>query len=118
MLKRGCRWRVGDGKTIDLWSDFWLTRWRNPNVLSLVLESLIDAKVEILIDELQRQWNHSLIDGIFTSDEAALIKPIPLSRVVKADSLFWPFTSNGVYTSKSGYQFWRETLQTSYISLY
>ena len=101
----GCRWRVGDGKTIDLWSDFWLPRRSNPNVLSPVLESLIDAKVEILIEESQRQWNHSLIDGIFTSDEAALIKSIPLSRVVKADSLFWPFTNNDVYTSQSSYQF-------------
>ena len=54
MLKRGCRWHVGDDKSISLWRDFWLPRQSNPNVLSPVLGSLTDAEVEILIDELQR----------------------------------------------------------------
>ena len=34
--------------------------------------------VAMLIDESIRQWNEELIDGIFASDEAAIIKKIPL----------------------------------------
>ena len=114
VLKRGCRWRVGDDKSVSLWRDFWLPRQSNPNVLSPVLGSLTDAKDEILIDESQRQCNHSLIDGIFTRDEAVLIKSIPLLRVEKANSLFWPYTSNGGYTSKSGYQFLKKEASTKH----
>ena len=54
VLKRGCRWSVGDDKSVSLWRDFWLPRQSNPNVLSLVLGSLTDAKDEILIDKSQR----------------------------------------------------------------
>ena len=63
------------------------------------------TKVAILIEENSRQWNHELIDGIFTPLEAELIKAIPLSQCEAEDNLFWPFTSNGIYSSKSGYRF-------------
>ena len=46
-----------------------------------------------------------MIDGIFTLLEAELIKAIPLSQCEAEDSLFWHFTNNGIYTSKSGYRF-------------
>ena len=36
--------------------------------------------------------------------EANLIKTIPLSLCEAEDTLFWPFTNNGVYNSKSGYR--------------
>ena len=52
-----------------------------------------------------RQWDYGLIDGMFTPEEVDLIKSIPLSRCKAEDTLFWPFTSNGIYTSKSGYRF-------------
>ncbi|XP_075674998.1 uncharacterized protein LOC142644227 [Castanea sativa] len=56
-------------------------------------------------DEETRQWNHEVIDGIFTQEEADLIKQLPLARMVSEDSLFWPFSWNGIYNSKSGYLF-------------
>ena len=63
------------------------------------------AKVEILIKEDTRQWNYNLINGMFIPEEADLIKSIPLSRCEVEDTLFWPFTSNAIYISKSGYRF-------------
>ena len=59
----------------------------------------------MLIDKETRQWNHKVIDGIFTQEEANLNKHLPLARVVSDDSLFWPFAQNGIYNCKSGYQF-------------
>ena len=57
-----------------------------------MLDSLANAKGEILIDAQNRWWNHRMIDGIFTPEETELIKKLPLSRVVAEDSLFWPYT--------------------------
>ncbi|KAL0002556.1 hypothetical protein SO802_016337 [Lithocarpus litseifolius] len=51
---------------------------------------------------------------MFTPEEAELIKSIPLSRCEVEDTLFWPFTSNGVYTSKSGYRFLKAEVQTEW----
>ena len=57
-----------------------------------MLDSLANAKGEILIDAQNRWWNHGMIDGIFTPEETKLIKKLPLSRVVAEDSLFWHYT--------------------------
>jgi len=41
---------------------------------------MVDARVEILIDEATHYWNHSVIVGIFTPEEAEIIKSIPLPQ--------------------------------------
>ena len=54
-----------------------------------------------------RKWNHGLIDGIFTMEEAKLIKSLPLSPT-QEDTIFGPHTTNNVYTSKFGYIFLKQ----------
>nr|POE71608.1 putative ribonuclease h protein [Quercus suber] len=66
---------------------------------------MVDARVEILIDEETHGWNHSVIDGIFIPEEAELIKSMPLPQQGVDDRLFWPFTQTGTYTSKSVYRY-------------
>ena len=97
-----CGLRNG-GSTVSIWQHRWLPRKHPPQVLSPMVDTLAYAKVATLIEETSRQWNHEMIDGIFTPLEAELIKAIPLSRCEAEDSLFWPFTNNGIYTSKSGF---------------
>lgn len=97
---------------MSIWQHHWLPRKNPPQVLSPMVETLGDAKVAILIDETTRQWNHEMIDDIFTPVEVDLIKAIPLSRCEAEDSLFWSFTNNGIYTSKSGYRFPKAEEQT------
>ena len=49
----------------------------------------------VLIDEGERRWNEEVIDGIFSQEEAAIIKKIPLSHEVAEDVLIWPFMQDG-----------------------
>ena len=58
-----------------------------------------------LINETTSQWNEELIGGVFASDEAAMIKKIPLGKVALEDVLIWPYIHDGRYTCKSGYRF-------------
>ena len=51
VLLRGCQWRIGNGKVVSIWQDHWLPRKNMPQVQSPSVESLVDAKVEILIKE-------------------------------------------------------------------
>nr|POE67763.1 hypothetical protein CFP56_50019 [Quercus suber] len=53
-------------------------------------------------DQNTRTWNEGLIDGLFVEEDAELIKRIPFSRAAKEDSLYWPYSSSGQYTCKSG----------------
>ena len=47
----------------------------------------------------------------FLEEDAELIKKIPLSKKVTEDVLYWPFSSNGVYRSKSSYRFLKEEVE-------
>ena len=51
VLLRGCQWRIGNGKAVNIWQDNWLPRKNMSQVQSSRVESLADAKVEILIKE-------------------------------------------------------------------
>ena len=44
------------------------------------------------------------IDSMFIPEEVAIINAIPLSLFDRDDFHFWPYTRDGVYTVKSGYQ--------------
>ena len=74
---RGCQWRIGNGKAVNIWQDNRLPRKNMPQVQSSRVESMADAKVDILIKEGTRQWDHGLIEGMFTPEEAELITSIP-----------------------------------------
>ena len=110
VLQRGVRWRVGNGKSIKIWQDYWLPRKHPPQVLSYPLESMEkeNAIVSTLINAGTRQWNEELIDGIFALEEAALIKKIPLGRTESNDVLMWPYSPDGRYSCKLGYRFLKE----------
>ena len=74
-------------------------------MLSPILEGWEEAKVEVLINETTRTWNENVVDGLFFPEEAAFIKKIPMSKHPTKDKLFWPWTQNGQYSYKFGYQF-------------
>ena len=61
-----------------------------------------------LIDQTTKQWHTDLVDGLFVEEDVELIKKIPLSKTVKEDVLYWPYSSNGEYRCKTGYRFLKE----------
>lgn len=46
-----------------------------------------------------------MIDGVFASDEAEVIKKIPLAQVASDDVLFLVVVTRWEYSCKSGYHF-------------
>lgn len=92
VIQRGARWKIGNGKSVKIWQSHWLPQKQPSLVSSPMIASLEEATVDMLINADSRQWNLDLVDGIFTPEEAALIKKIPLVRCEAEDSLFWPLT--------------------------
>ncbi|XP_075659227.1 uncharacterized protein LOC142629128 [Castanea sativa] len=64
--------------------------------------------MDSLIDSNTMKWNEELIDGLFVEEDAQLIKKIPRSQVATKDTLYWPYTTSGHCTCKSGYRFLKE----------
>lgn len=104
MIEKGMQWRVGNGASIRIYQDEWLPNPRSRKVVSPRGFFDNDAQVFVLIDHEKRCWIKDVIDNIFLPHEATLIKSIPLSLEDCEDKLFWPWSSNGVYSVKSGYK--------------
>ena len=105
VIRRGAKWRVGNGESIKLWGDKLLPSLQNPSLQSPFIAELQNAMVSHLINPTTRQWDVQLLPNLFTQMEADLITQIPLGRTTSEDSLFWPYVQTGQYTTKSGYYF-------------
>lgn len=65
VVKKGMRWRVGDGNSIKIWSDKWLPPPSLYKVVSTKNTLGAEAKVCELIDPERKGWNVSLVRQIF-----------------------------------------------------
>ena len=108
IIQRGAIWRIGSGENINMWQQHWLPRNYPPRQPTCPLESFENHTVDSLIDPNTRKWNEELIDGLFVEEDVELIKKIPLSRVEMEDTLYWPYSTSGHYTCKSGYMFLKQ----------
>jgi ribonuclease HI/exonuclease III len=110
LLLAGLLWRIGDGKSVSIWSDKWIPRPTMFSVFSPCTVLPESAMVADLISGEPPEWNKGLIRSIFLDDEADLICDLPLSRYHQPDRLIWQATSSGEFTVRSAYHFEVERL--------
>lgn len=68
LLKQGSIWMVGNGKTINIWSDHWIPSFRPSSYSSREAKhSLKDAMVSYLIDQDTNRWEVEKINNLFQS---------------------------------------------------
>lgn len=108
-IKKGLRWVLGDGQSINIYSDRWLRNKENlteyqdelrPDQNSKVCEFFLEGKKEWDVQKIRRNFN-------VEDTEAIIYTRIPQSATI--DRLAWCHSYNGQYTVKSGYQQWQKT---------
>ena len=65
VIRRGAKWRVGNGESIKLWGDKWLPSLQSPSLQSPLTTKLQNATVSSLINTSTRQWNIQLLPNLF-----------------------------------------------------
>ena len=90
IIRRGMRWRIGDGSSVQIYQDKWLPGFDHDSITSPIVEITSDATVSILIDHDLYQWRKDEVERLFIPEEALIIKAIPLSFSNKRDMIFWP----------------------------
>ncbi|XP_057418236.1 uncharacterized protein LOC130712417 [Lotus japonicus] len=106
VFERGGRWKIGDGRQVDVRRDNWLPHG-SPIIYSedLLVELNINNVSDLLLSQ-GRMWNRELVEHVFCPNTALQILSLPLSvHGGVADSLFWTGSIDGVYSSKLGYSF-------------
>ncbi|KAJ8754033.1 hypothetical protein K2173_001931 [Erythroxylum novogranatense] len=100
LLIQGCRRRVGNGQSIQIWRDPWLMDDSDPFV-----HSECNVEVTYVSDLMEgHRWHESKIRRIFNQRDAELILQIPLSLSRKQDDWLWMHNNQGEYRVKEGYR--------------
>ena len=101
LLKDGLIWRVGNGKTINIWKDPWIPRGDTRRVITPKGASILQ-KVEELINPVTEDWDEQLVRDTFYEEDANIILSLPIS-VETEDFLAWHPDPNGKFSVKSAY---------------
>ena len=113
VIRKGTRWRVGNGKTIHIWEDKWLptpTTYKTINPPCCFNDFPI---VSALIDQDTKRWKANLVKKSFLLFEADTILNIPLSYSLPNDNLIWLGNTKGVFTVRSAYYVALSLVETS-----
>ena len=103
VIRRGTRWRVGNGKLIHIWEDKWLPTPITYRVCSPPRLFYDFPMVSFLIDEDTRRWKADIVCSLFLPFEAQTILNIPLSFNLPEDTIGWIGNNRGVFSVKNAY---------------
>ncbi|KAL5717241.1 hypothetical protein ACHQM5_010283 [Ranunculus cassubicifolius] len=102
-LKESYLINVGNGGSIDIFSDPWLVHLNKPIILGDFLEESNEvSKVAQLIEEGGNSWDRNIIQHIFPQPIVAEISQIN-PRVGIADKAACVWSKNGLYSVRGGY---------------
>jgi hypothetical protein len=89
ILKKGCFWLIGNGKTINIWTDRWLHPHGDKATWSPRPANTNLNKLQDLINPSSTEWNRQIIGQNFYPIEAEAIYQIPLSNPMEDDQICW-----------------------------
>ncbi|KAL0289256.1 UNVERIFIED_CONTAM: hypothetical protein Sangu_2621700 [Sesamum angustifolium] len=86
ILEDGIRWRIGDGRSVQVWDDKWIPRPTMFQPITLKNGLCPGLRVADLIDEATYSCKTKQIDNLFWHDDAAVIKAIPIGHFSSPDT--------------------------------
>ena len=96
-------WAVGNGKSIKIWSDAWLSYTEQARPMGPAPANQLDLTVDCLLLPDGSDWNREAIRSLVPHEESRILSIKP-SRTGAPDKLIWLGTESGEYTTKSGYR--------------
>ncbi|XP_012847426.1 PREDICTED: uncharacterized protein LOC105967373 [Erythranthe guttata] len=103
LLKKGTRWRIGNGDKVQIWGDRWLPRGSTFKPFTPRGQWPSDMKVSSLIDSVTGQWDPHILSQIFVEEDINCILSIPLGSSINEDKLMWHYNRNGLFSVRSAY---------------
>lgn len=102
ILRKGLGWAVGNGESIGLWSDPWLSFNTPCRPIGPATAENYSMKVSELLCPFSNQWDVERIQAILPQYEGAILG-IKTSATPSLDTLLWLPERSGIYSTKTGY---------------
>ncbi|XP_013639377.1 PREDICTED: uncharacterized mitochondrial protein AtMg00310-like [Brassica oleracea var. oleracea] len=96
-------WAVGNGESIHVWTDSWLSNTEQLRPMGPAPENQQDLMVAHLLLPDKSDWDREAIRRVIPHEESKIVSLKP-SRTGAPDKLIWLGTRSGDYTTKSGYR--------------
>ncbi|CAN1804672.1 Putative ribonuclease H protein At1g65750 [Linum perenne] len=108
LLRRGYRWRIGNGRNIKVWVDPWLKEEDGCHITSPIRWGMEELRVADLWIPGTYTWDVELLEELFNPrDVAAILRVLPAGDGGQ-DEKIWHFSNNGTYSVKSAYKLFME----------
>lgn len=102
LIMSNAGWAIGNGESINIWSDPWLSHSSQIRPMGLAPVQFIDWTVKHLMMPSSTDWNRAAIQQVLPHEEERILSLQP-SKTGAPDKLIWLGTTSGEYTMKSGY---------------
>nr|XP_023884938.1 uncharacterized protein LOC111997115 [Quercus suber] len=110
IVQIGCRWQIGNGDSVEMWSDKWLPTPSSYQSATFPHFFPVDAKVSALINLGTATWKCDIIHEVFLPSDTNAILSIPLSPTMPEDKLIWAYTPSGQFSVSSAYRVYRTAM--------
>ncbi|XP_042950206.1 uncharacterized protein LOC122282314 [Carya illinoinensis] len=81
ILQEELFWRIGNGDSVNIWTDKWLPRPSSFKVQSLLKAEFAASKVSALIDSSSGAWKMDTLREVFRHEEVEVVCRIPKLKV-------------------------------------
>ena len=110
LRSRSC-WQVGNGESIKVLLDKWISNYPTNKVLHPVHEDEEDWRVSDLMDSELHRWRQDIIMERFNREDVEAICKIPLSHRRETNAVVWLHNKDGKYSVRSDYHVARKVLK-------
>ncbi|CAN0827458.1 Putative ribonuclease H protein At1g65750 [Linum grandiflorum] len=105
VVREGCRWRLGDGRSIKVFSEPWLREEQNCYLDTVPSLQLNDLTVNDLLIPNLRIWDEHLLNLLFCDRDIQAIRSMPPPMADGEDDVrIWRFEKRGEYSVRSAYR--------------
>lgn len=113
LLLAGLIRRIVSGEKVKIQKDQWINRPLSNRIQSPMFMLYEQATVVELIHEDHPCWKENVLQDLFSTKEANIIKSIPLSSSGREDQQVWHYTKNGLFIVQSAYHLHKSFLARS-----
>ncbi|XP_030970609.1 uncharacterized protein LOC115990991 [Quercus lobata] len=104
IVRKGSRWRIGNGAKVRIWGDCWLPLSSTYRVVTPCPNVGAELPVATLIDYQKGKWDLEALQRTLMAKDAESALSIALSPTLPEDRLIWAMISSRKFTVKSTYR--------------